>query len=168
MVDQLVQWFSGLPKTWITALLSMLPVTELRAAIPWALAGPPYGGGLPWYEALAFAALGNMVPVVPLLLLLEHGYHRLKRHPWWDRAFEKVLARTRQKGKVVEKYRALGLALFVGVPLPGTGAWTGALAAFVFGIPFRYALPAIAAGVLIAGIVVTLASLGIIGVFRAI
>jgi len=123
---------------------------------------------LNWREAFVFATLGNMIPIVPLLLLLERGYQYFRRYTWFARVFDKALARTRRKGKVVEKYRALGLALFVGVPLPGTGAWTGALAAFVFGIPFRYALPAIAAGVVIAGVVVTLASLGVIGIFRAI
>jgi len=64
---------------------------------------------------------------------------------------------------VIERYGPWGLALFVAVPLPVTGAWTGAAAAYVFGIPFRRSLPAIVAGVLLAGIVVTLAVRGVIG-----
>ncbi len=166
MVEQIVNLFSGIPRTWLTALLSMLPITELRGAIPWAMASPPYGGGLGWREAFLFATLGNMVPIVPLLVFLERGYQYVRRYPFWERFFERIFARTRRRGKVVEKYRAIGLTLFVGVPLPGTGAWTGALAAFVFGIPFRYAVPAIVAGVLIAGVLITLASLGVISVFR--
>ena len=66
---------------------------------------------------------------------------------------------------MIERYEALGLVLFVAIPLPVTGAWTGTVAAFIFGVRFRYALPAVVGGILIAGVVVTLASLGVISVF---
>ncbi len=67
---------------------------------------------------------------------------------------------------MIEKYGAFGLAIFVGIPLPGTGIWTGALMAFVFGIGFRQALPALVAGMLFAGVMVTLASMGVIGFLK--
>ncbi|NOZ56710.1 MAG: small multi-drug export protein [Calditrichaeota bacterium] len=166
MVERIVGLFTGMPREFVAALLSMLPITELRGAIPWALASPPYGGGLGWQQAFLYCVLGNLVPIVPLLLLIEKAHQWLARYAFWDRFFEKMFARTRRRGKVVEKYKAIGLTLFVGIPLPGTGAWTGALAAFVFGIPFRYAFPAIVAGVVIAGVLVTLASMGVIGVLK--
>jgi len=145
----------------VVVFIATLPVVELRGAIPWALSV----GGLGWPEAYALAVVGNMIPVVPLLALLGPISEFLSRYRYTGRFFEWLFARTRRRGRVVEKYRALGLCLFVAVPLPVTGAWTGTAAALVFGIPFRYALPAVAAGVLIAGAIVTLASLGVISLW---
>jgi uncharacterized membrane protein len=144
-------------------IIAMLPIVELRGAIPWAL--HPSGGGLGWREAYLLAVVGNLIPVIPLLLGLGPISEFLSRYKYTRRFFEWLFARTRRRGKVVEKYRALGLMLFVSVPLPVTGAWTGTAAALIFGIPFRYALPAVVAGVLIAGVLVTLASLGVIGLW---
>jgi uncharacterized membrane protein len=165
MTDQIAHFFSGLPRELITVLIAMLPISELRGAIPWALAQPPLGGGLTWYQAYLYAVLGNAIPVVPLLLFLGPASNSLQRYPIFERFFSWLFARTRRKGKVVERYQALGLMLFVAIPLPITGAWTGTVAAFIFGIRFRYALPAVIGGILIAGVVVTLASLGVISIF---
>lgn len=145
-------------------LIAMLPVSELRGAIPWALAGPPIGGGLTWPEAYVYAVLGNLLPVIPLLLLLEPVSTALRRYALFARFFAYLFARTRRRGTWVERYKALGLILFVGIPLPVTGAWTGTVAAFVFGVRFGQALICIFAGILLAGVVVTLASLGVLGV----
>jgi len=165
MVDAIAQWFAGLPKDWVVFAIAMLPVVELRAAIPWALS-PAMGPALPWMRALLIAIAGNLVPVIPLLLLLDPISSALRRRSrLCERFFSWLFTRTRRRGKAVERYGAVGLAIFVGIPLPGTGAWTGAVAAFVFGIPFRRALPSITLGVLGAGIVVTLAALGILRVF---
>ena len=79
-----------------------------------------------------------------------------------DRFLAALFARTRRRSRVVERYEALGLILFVAIPLPVTGAWTGMLAAFLFGVRRRYAIPAIACGILIAGAVVTLAVQGVL------
>ncbi len=132
-------------------LLSMAPISELRGAIPLGV----WGYGLSPLEAFAVAIVGNLLAVVPLLLLIEPAHRFAERIPLFKRIFDWILERTRRKGKVVEKYEALGLMLFVAIPLPGTGAWTGAFAAFLFDIPFKYSLIAISLGVLIAGVIVT-------------
>jgi uncharacterized membrane protein len=165
MADQIAQFFHALPKEWVTLIIAMIPIAELRGAIPWALASLPYGGGLPWQTAYAYAVIGNLVPVIPLLLFFERTYLWLDRYPGFHRFFVWLFSRTRKRGKYVQKYKALGLILFVGIPLPVTGAWTGTLAAFLFGIKFKNAFPAIFAGILLSGIIVTLASLGVLGIF---
>lgn len=142
----------------MTFLIAILPIFELRGAIPYAL----FTGGLGWPEAYVLAVLGNFVPVIPILLLLERVSEWLRRYKSWDRFFEWFFARTRRKGRIVERFEALGLILFVAIPLPVTGAWTGCAAAFLFKIPLRLAIPAVACGILIAGCIVTLASMGVI------
>jgi len=145
----------------ITVLLAALPISELRGAIPYAITV----GGMGWQKAFVLSVVGNFLPVLPILLFLESVSNRLRRHPRWDRFFSWLFERTRRKGRLVERFEALGLVLFVAVPLPVTGAWTGCVAAFIFKIPLRLALPAILCGILIAGTVVTLASLGVISVW---
>ena len=166
MTQDLVAYLADLPKGFTAALVAMLPIAELRGAIPWALAPPPLGGGMGWQEAYIYAVIGNIVPVIPLLLLLERVSSALRRYPLFDRFFTWLFERTRRRSAAVERYGALGLILFVGIPLPVTGAWTGSVAAFLFGVRFRYAFPAIVCGVLLAGVVVTLASLGVLGAVR--
>jgi uncharacterized membrane protein len=161
--DALLAHLQGVPAQGTVVLLAMLPILELRGAIPWALA--PGGGGLGWAEAVPLAILGNMIPVAPLLLWLGPVSDRLRALPLLDRFFVWLFRRTRRKGRLIEKYQSLGLLLFVAVPLPVTGAWTGAAAAFVFGIPFRQAFPAILGGVVAASAVVTLATLGVLALW---
>jgi len=146
----------------VAFLFSMLPIFELRGAIPWALRP---GTTLSWQQAYAICVVGNMVPVPFLLMFLGAPCDFLRRNRHIDRFFEWLFERTRKRSKVVEKYEALGLALFVAIPLPVTGAWTGSVAAFVFGIRFWYAILAILCGVLIAGAIVTLATLGVVNLF---
>jgi len=151
MLNALSAWF------WVF-LVSMLPVVELRGAIPLGI-----GLGLsPWAAALA-ALLGNLL-IVPLLLWLVPALVAwLERYPWFASAWNRLEARLRLKGEeAVQRYGALGLLLFVAIPLPGSGAWTGALIAVVLGLKKRYAGPAIALGVLLAAVLVTLASTGVL------
>ncbi len=136
----------------------MAPVSELRGAIPYAMTV----GGMSWQEAFVISVIGNFVPVVPILLLIGPISEWLRRYRAFDRFFEWLFARTRRRGKMIERFEALGVCLFVAIPLPMTGAWTGALAAFLFGVRLRYAIPAIALGILIAGAVVTLVVSGAI------
>jgi uncharacterized membrane protein len=147
-----------IPRELSTLLIAMLPVSELRGAIPYALSS-----GLSWPQSYFWAVIGNFIPVIPLLLFLGPLSNALsQRFFFWRRFFDWLFARTRRRGKLVERYEALGLVLFVAIPLPVTGAWTGTVAAFLFGVRFQYALPAIVLGILLAGIVVTLASVGVI------
>ncbi len=145
----------------ITFLIGMSPILELRGAIPYA-----FLEGLSWREAYIFAVLGNFLPVIPLLLFLEKVSTWLRRYPLFDRFFVWFFKRTRKRGKVIERFEALGLVIFVAIPFPVTGAWTGCAAAFLFKIPLKYSIPAVAAGVLIAGVIVTLASQGVISFWR--
>ncbi|HID94644.1 MAG TPA: ligand-binding protein SH3 [Candidatus Latescibacteria bacterium] len=159
MIQQVVEHLGALPKSFVTVMIAMLPIVELRGAIPWALTA----GGFGWKEAYLYAVLGNFIPVIPLLLLLEPFSCGLRRYRPFDSFFTWLFERTRRRSGIVEKYEALGLALFVGIPLPVTGAWTGTVAAFIFGIRLRFAVMAIITGILLAGVIVTLASLGLLG-----
>jgi uncharacterized membrane protein len=163
VTEHLVSFFGNLPKELITVIIAMIPIAELRGAIPWALADLPVGGGLGWPEAYVLAVIGNYIPVIPLLLFFDKAYALLNRFKIFNKFFEWLFARTQKRGKVVEKYKSLGLIIFVGIPLPVTGAWTGTLAAFIFGIRNRVAFPAILAGILMSGVIMTLASLGVLG-----
>jgi uncharacterized membrane protein len=155
-VDKLVALLSGSPHILTTFLLAMAPISELRGAIPYAMTV----GGMTWQEAFVIAVIGNFIPVIPILLLLGPVSQRLRRYPAFDRFFDWLFARTRHRGRIIERFEALGVCLFVAIPLPMTGAWTGAAAAFVFGVRPRLAIPAIAAGILIAGTIVTLVVTG--------
>ena len=165
MTEQIARFFGTLPKELVTSLIAMVPIAELRGAIPWALLDLPLGGGLNWPAAYFFAVVGNLIPIAPLLLGIEKLQLWLRKYRLFDIFFDWLFKRTRRRGKVIEKYKALGLIVFVGIPLPVTGAWTGVVAAFLFGIPFRLAFPAIIAGVLLSGIIVTLLSLGVFTLF---
>jgi len=145
----------------ITVILTaMTPIGELRAAIPLAIGYYNMGYG----EAFVLSVIGNMLPVVPLLLFLGPVSNWLRRYAILDRFFTWLFARTRRHSQRMEKYGALGLIPFVAIPLPVTGAWTACAVAFVFGIRFRYAFVAILAGVMLAGIIVTLSCRGVLNV----
>jgi uncharacterized membrane protein len=135
----------------IVVLISMLPIVELRLGIPIGIAVL----GLPWYWAVLFSVLGNMLPIPLLLLLMDWGFAILAKFRWGKRFTNWLFTRTRNKGKIVEKYEEIGLAIFVGIPLPGTGAWTGALAARIFGLSFWKSMLWIFIGVLLAAVAVT-------------
>jgi len=136
-------------------LLSAVPFTELRLSIPLAVAL-----GISPMKSFVLACLGNFLPIIPLLLLLEPVSKLVTKIPIVNGVFLRLLEKTRSKGGKVEKYGFIGLLLFVAVPFPGTGIYSGAILAFLFGIRFRYAFFALTVGMLLAGIAVTLASAG--------
>ena len=135
----------------ITVIVAALPVSELRGAIPLAV----LGFKILLAKALLLSVLGNLIPIIPLLLFLQPVSERLRRFRLWSKFFDYLFERTRRKASLVEKYEFLGLVLFVAMPLPITGAWTGCIAASLFKIRFRYAFLAISIGVLIAAIIVS-------------
>lgn len=158
--EQLIELFGSVPHWLSTILLSATPISELRGAIPIAIG--IYGMGP--IETYILAVIGNMLPVIPLLLFLDPVSTYLRRFKIWDMFFSWLFTRTHRKhSERFERYGTLALTIFVAIPLPVTGAWTGCAAAFVFGIKFRHALLAISSGVLIAGIIVTLLTLAGIG-----
>jgi uncharacterized membrane protein len=150
MLEQIIAALKGLPPELTTVIISALPVAELRGGIPFAFAV-----GISPFKAFWLAAAGNLLPAPLLLFLLQPVSNVLRKLPILDRFFEWLFARTRRKSHLIEKYEALGLALFVAIPLPMTGMWTGAIAASLFKIPIKYSLPAIIAGVFIAGGIVS-------------
>ena len=131
------------------------PISELRGAIPVAIAGFHF----PWQYALLLAVIGNLIPVPFLLLFLNSFSRVLSKIGIFKRALHWLFERTRRRGKLVERYGRIGLALFVAIPLPITGAWTGSLIAVLFGLRFKHAFLSIFIGVLIAGAIVTCATL---------
>ena len=151
-------WMPG----WLQMItLSAMPVTELRASIPIAFTVMKDAWAWPWWQTYALAVAGNMLPVPFVLRLLGPVSRFLSRWRPFERFFDRLFERARRRaGSSIERYEALGLALFVAVPLPMTGAWTGCVAAYLFGIPGRLALPSILLGVAGAGAVVMLVMTG--------
>ncbi|MBM3238167.1 small multi-drug export protein [Candidatus Poribacteria bacterium] len=143
----------------------MTPIFELRGAIPVAAI---FSVNIAIWKVFLIAVIGNMIPVLPILLFLEPMSNFLSKHSKiFNRFFEWLFKRTKRKiGTNIEKYGALGLIVFVAIPLPATGAWSGCIAAFLFGIRLRYAFPSILAGVILAGIVVTIVTYGASSIFR--
>jgi uncharacterized membrane protein len=158
MIQELLSW--GIPQEAIVVIISALPVVELRLALPIAI----NLFHMAWYKAFCLAVIGNLLPVPILLLSLDPLARVVSRVEIGRKAVNWVFERTRRRGKTIERYERIGLMLFVAIPLPGTGAWTGAIAAFLLGLKFRYAFLSILAGVIIAGaIVTTLCLLGWVG-----
>ena len=140
-----------------TLLIAMAPIGELRASIPIAI-GVYHIPALPAYF---FSVVGNLIPVVFILLFLEKVSDYLShRNYYFNRFFAWLFEKTRRRHqKKFRVYKEFALLILVAIPLPFTGAWTGSLCAFVFGIPIRKAFPLISIGVAIAGIIVTLLSI---------
>jgi len=109
----------------------------------------------PWYYAFLVAIIGNLLPVPFILLFLDSGSRLLSKVRFFERILSWFFERTRRRGKMIERYERIGLALFVAIPLPVTGAWTGSVAAVLFGMKFKHALLSIFIGILIAGVIVT-------------
>ena len=154
IVEVLVNYLSAVPPRVATVILAMIPVAELRGALPVALVWYK----LPLFEAVGLSLLGNILPVYPILVFLEYGAKFLReRSEVADRFFNWLFERTRRKLQAnVDKYGVWALALFVAVPLPVTGAWTGTVAAFIFGLSRPKAMMAIGAGLLMAAMIVAL------------
>ena len=135
----------------------MIPVVELRGAIPVGVAA-----GLPPAVACAVAILGNLLPVPFNMLLARWVFNWLRDSRLFGSKIVWLERRAHLKGRIVRRYRLPGLVVLVAIPLPGTGAWTGALVASLLDIRLRSALPAILLGLMIAGGITTAVTLGLI------
>ncbi len=151
MVDLIVSWLGNIPLGWRVFFLSMLPITELRGAIPLGVLW-----GLEPTVAYLWAVTGNFLPLIPLLLGLKALFRQIARHPRWQARLAWLEKRGLAREREVHRYGILGLMLLVAVPLPGTGVWTGALVAALLNLGFVPALLAITLGELIAGVLVCL------------
>ncbi|WP_312615154.1 small multi-drug export protein [Oscillibacter sp.] len=141
-----------------TFLISAVPVIELCSAIPYGIAV-----GLSPAASFIAAILGNMVPVPFIIVYIRHIFAWLrKRSSWWDEKIARLEKRAHLKGRIVHKYSAIGLCILVAIPLPGTGAWTGALEAALLDMRLKNAIPSIFLGVCIAAGIMTAVTTGII------
>ncbi len=153
MLNDFVEFLNGfqLNRELIVLIVSMLPIFELRGAIPLAV----LYFDMPVLTAFLLSWLGNMIPILPIIYFLEPIRKALAHIRFVDKFFRWLYARTYRRGEKVMKWGAIGLALFVAIPLPVTGAWTGSVLAILFDIKPRYAFPAIILGVTVAGILVS-------------
>ena len=140
----------------ITFLMAMVPVIELRGAIPYGVIA-----GLSVPVAFVLAVLGNLTPIPVLVVFTRKVFEWLrKKSSGLDRFVSRLEAKAEKNKDVVLKYEFWGLVLLVAIPLPGTGAWTGALVAAMMDMRLKRAMPAIILGVLIAGVIVTTITYG--------
>ena len=159
----IMQWLTDNPvgEFCFTAMVSMIPVAELRLGIPFGVAR-----GLPVWAACLAAVLGNMLPVPFIVVYIRRIFQWMRRRlPWLNSLVDKLERKAHLKGQTVTKYKYLGLLIFVAIPLPGTGAWTGSLAAAFLDMPLRKALPSIFAGIVIAGLAISILTFGVASLF---
>ena len=137
--------------------MSMLPIVELRGSVPFGV-----GMDLPLIPVLIVSIIGNMIPVPFIILFIRKIFEWMKNHSEKLGAIaEKLETRAAAKGDMLVKYETLGLFILVAIPLPGTGAWTGALVAAMFNLRLKNALPAILLGVVAAGLIMSVVSWGL-------
>ena len=156
----MISWLTSttLGKFIATFFISMVPVIELRGGLPYGI-----GFGLDYPLALTAAIPGNMLPVPFIIAYISRIFIWLRgKHKKLDDFVTKMERRAHLKGQKVEKYGPLMLLIFVGIPLPGTGAWTGALIAALLNMRMKQALPCIFLGVLMAAAIITALTFGVI------
>lgn len=144
----------------IAFIISMLPILELRGGL---IAAKLMG--IEFIKAFIICFIGNLLPIPFILLFIRKIFNWLKRFKKIEKIIDKLEARSIRKADKVKKYRLFGLFLFVAIPLPGTGAWTGALVADLLDVRIRHSFPAIALGVLAAGIIMSVLTYAIPGAF---
>jgi len=148
-MTNIMRWF------WVI-FLSMMPISELRGAIPLALGSY----GMNPYISIPVIVIFNFIPVPFILLFLQPVEKWLRKWKFWDNMLNKIFEHTRKRTrKSIERWESVALILFVAIPLPVTGAWTGSLAAYLFGLEFKKSLLYIFIGICIAAIIVTTATM---------
>lgn len=157
---EILQWLTEVPtgEFFFTILVSMVPVVELRGGIPFGAAL-----GLPTWAAYIAAVIGNLIPVPFIIVYIRRIFQWMRRRlPKFNRIVDVLERKAHLKGAKVSRFKYLGLAIFVAIPLPGTGAWTGALAAAFLDMPLRRAIPSIVVGVVTAGLIISLVAYGLV------
>ena len=162
LVQVVIDFFGGsVGKEALVFIISMIPILELRGGL--LVAGPLLG--VPVETAIPLCIIGNIIPVPFILLLITPVFAWMKGTKLFRPMVEKLEAKAMSKSDQIEKYEFWGLVLFVGIPLPGTGAWTGALVAALLDIRLRHAIPAIFVGLLIAAAITLTVTMGVIHLF---
>lgn len=162
-MESLVAWFmetlgGKISKELIVFVISMVPILELRGGL---LAASVLQ--IPIVKAIGLCVIGNIIPVPFILLLITPIFNWLKKTKTFRPFVEKLESRAMGKSEQIEKYEFWGLVLFVGIPLPGTGAWTGSLIASLLGVRFKKAFPAIIVGIILATVIMSILSYGLLG-----
>ena len=166
IVEVVAGFLANIPTPWATAIMAMLPITELRASIPYAI----FKYGHTVEEAYLYSVLGNIVPIVLILLLLKKIDAFLRqRSVTARRFFDWLYERTYKKdGKHFERWGTIALIVIAALPFPViTGAWTAALLATIFDVPFKKSATAITIGILLAGVIVVGLTVGVKGLVAA-
>ena len=160
LVQSVIQALSGsFGKEAIVFIISMIPILELRGAL--LVAGPLLG--VPVSTAIPLCVIGNIIPVPIILLLITPIFNWMKGTKRLKPLVDKLEAKAMSKSDKIEKYEFWGLVLFVGIPLPGTGAWTGSLIAALLGIRFKKAFPAVIIGICMATVIMWFISYVLLG-----
>ena len=165
-MEVLVNWFTNtlgqhISREMVIFIISMIPILELRGAL--LVAGPLLG--VPVAKAIPLCILGNIIPVPFILLLIRPIFAWLRKTRLFRPLVEKLEKKAMSKSDRISRYEFWGLVLFVGIPLPGTGAWTGTLAASILDMDFKSTIIAVMLGVLLAGIIMMVLSVAGFGMF---
>lgn len=156
LIDIMLNMLNGLNKDVTLFIISMIPILELRGGIVAASVL-----GVPYFRALAICIIGNVIPIPFILLFINKIFEWLKSFKLTRGIVEKMEYRAMSKSDTIKKYEFLGLLLFVGIPLPGTGAWTGALVAALLRVKLKKAVPAVFLGILLASAIMSFVAYGI-------
>lgn len=162
-MESLVTWFmevlgGKISKEMIVFVISMVPLLELRGGL---LAASVLNINI--VRAIWYCVIGNIIPIPFILFLITPIFNWLKKMRIFRPMVEKLENRAMGKSEQIEKYQFWGLVLFVGIPLPGTGAWTGALIASLLSVKFKKAFPAILLGIALATVIMSVVSYGLLG-----
>lgn len=154
MQEALIEWFttnlSWLPREAVVFVISMVPILELRGGLVAAALL-----GIDYIKAVVICIIGNIIPIPFILLLINKIFDFMKKHNICKNLVLKLEEKAMGKSDKIQKYEFLGLLLFVGIPLPGTGAWTGSLIAALMGIKMKKSVPAIFSGLILATIIMS-------------
>ena len=151
MVEQFIDLLKGIPPELIIFIISLMPILELRGGLVAAAIL-----GVEWYIAFPICVIGNMLPIPVILLFIKQIFKFLKKVPGFRTVIPKLEKKAGQKGSLINRGRFVGLFSFVAIPLPGTGAWMGALAANLLDIRIKRSFPIIFLGVVTAGVIMLL------------
>ncbi len=165
-MEGLVQWFiealDGLSGEWVAFIISMVPILELRGGL---LAASLMNVDI--LTAIPLCVIGNIIPIPFILWFITPVFSWMKKTKLFRPLVEKLEKKAMSKADKIEKGYFWGLALFVGIPLPGTGAWTGSLIAALLDIPKKKSIPAILVGIVIATVIMSFVSYGLLGSLMA-
>ncbi|MFQ3675969.1 MAG: small multi-drug export protein [Endomicrobiia bacterium] len=157
MLENIVNYLSTLPKELNVIIISLLPIAELRGAIPVAIT--MYNFSI--IKSFILSVVGNFLFVAPFVWFLNYLSHHFMKYKWFNKIFTWWFNRVKAKSKSIEELEFWGLVIFVGIPLPMTGAWSGCVASYLLGIKPAKSILAILLGIFLAGIIVTIATVSV-------